>query len=94
MNPTPLHEAQTHASEDELDFTDPPGTDGTGNPSGGRNAAVGFELFDSGYDSKQGGYVENASTATCTFGPARKELCNAVLRNVRVEFQTTLQKTR
>lgn len=94
-NPTPTGETQTHVSADEMDFSDPPGViEGTGDPSGGRYKAIGIELFDSFYDAKAGGAVENASTATCTLAPNHRHFCAAILRGVRAEFQRTLKETR
>ena len=77
---------------DEVDFADPPGIfGGTGNPSGGRNRAIGIELFDVHYD-KAGSAIQNAATATCTLAPARRHYCAAVLGNVRSLFRASLKK--
>jgi hypothetical protein len=90
----PIGESQTHVNLDELDFSDPPHTSGTGNPSGGRYTAIGVELFDSLYEASKGGAVENASTATCTLASSRRHFCAAILRVVRSEFQHLLKTTR
>ena len=94
VDPMPQGEQQTRVGPDELDFVDPSGVAGTGNPSGGRYKAIGIELFDSFYDAKAGGAVENASTATCTLSPRHRHYCAAILRAVRAEFQHTLKLTR
>lgn len=89
----PIGERRTQVNPDEVDFADPPGIhEATGNPSGGRNSAIGTELFDLHYD-KAGSATQNAATATCTLAPARRHYCAAVLRNVRGQFQASL-KTR
>ncbi len=85
----PVGEQRTQMSLGEVDFVDPPGVSGTGNPSGGRNRAIGIELFDERYDNRLKAAIAYAATATCTLAPARRHYCSAILRDVRSGFRAT-----
>jgi hypothetical protein len=90
-DPTPLGEAQTRRTPDELDFSDPPHITelGTGDPSGGRNRAIGLELFDAVYH--RGSYEPYAATGTCTLAARDRHLCTAILSYVRSRYAAMMK---
>ncbi len=88
IDSTPYGEAQTHRTPDELDFSDPPAiTSGTGSPSGGKNRAIGLELFDSVYNQ-----APYAATGTCTLAPADRHMCAPILAYVRSRYAAMMKQ--
>jgi hypothetical protein len=69
----PAAETLLPASANNVAFVDPPGTAGTGVPSGGLNAATGVVLY------LPGGNKSSAYLATCTLPVASTAVCSSVL---------------
>lgn len=62
-------------------FEDPPGTHGTGDPSGGRYRAIGFLIFDDGSAAGSSG-LPSALKVTCTLPEALAPICDEVIEGV------------
>ncbi len=69
----PAAETVLPASANNVAFVDPPGTAGTGSPSGGLNPANGVVLY------LPGGNKSSAYVATCTLPVVQTAVCSSVL---------------
>lgn len=80
--PAPSRESRSRVGLDEVRFVDPPGVDGTGVPSGGRNTALGVVLFERKRVASTKTFTDLAATATCTVPKDLRFLCAPILSNV------------
>jgi hypothetical protein len=74
----PAGETDEHVSTAIMRFTDPAGTVGTGDPSGGADVAHGL-IYYSGF--QRGGSV--TASVTCTLAPADAPLCDVILNDAQ-----------
>ena len=72
----PAREVVHHPSRDVATFRDPPGVNGTGEPSGGTNAASGAVVFP---PPIRAGASANVAKATCTVPRALASLCPPII---------------
>jgi len=83
-NTIPTTERITRPMAQSAVFEDPPGTSGTGEPSGGAYRALGFLVFDPGTDA--GGADVRAPSAlkvTCTLPDALAPICDETVEGAR-----------
>jgi hypothetical protein len=71
----PAGEFVTRRSETVVEFEDPPGVAGDGNPSGGSYPALGVMVYDQATESRYG------AEESCTLPEAQHAVCTAVLQD-------------